>query len=109
MGLIMSGDVSDLAFYELAERDFATVPDAVSNLLVIAYLRYKDDVLIILRGEQCERRFFIHKWIDKALPFVLKLESTSTREVAMLDVRTFKGPTWPWSGHLESIYTIPEC
>ena len=108
MGLIMSGDVSDLAFYELAEHDFATVPDTVSNLVVVAYFRYKDDVLIILRGEQSERRSFIHKWIDRALPFVLQIESTSTKEVVMLDVRIFKGPIWSRSGHLDtSIYTKP--
>ena len=57
MGLIMSGDIADLALHHTLEKDFVFSPH--ENVEVVSYLRYKDDILMILRGERQNQLSFV--------------------------------------------------
>ena len=48
MGLESSGDVSDIAFYELAEKPFACRQDVIDLYKVKLYPRFRDDIVVIL-------------------------------------------------------------
>ena len=58
MGLEMSGDVCDVAFYEMVERNFVDTPAFKDVYHVEFYARFRDDILVILAGDSDSRRAF---------------------------------------------------
>ena len=61
MGLKSSGEVSDAALHSLAEKDFATNPDIMTRYSILFYGRFKDDVLVISKGDNA----LLAEWLSK--------------------------------------------
>ena len=58
MGSIVSGSVSDYAFYCLAESNFLLDPTVRTQHHIRGYMRFKDDLLLILGGSKDSRITF---------------------------------------------------
>lgn len=86
MGLICSGEVSDLAFLELVEKSFVLKPHVQRKFGVKHYSRFKDDIFLVMKGDMTLCRRFFRLMQARSKYFVLKCESVSQSEVVMLDV-----------------------
>ena len=62
MGIGCSGDVSDLALAVLAELNFALDPEVQAKFEMDLYVRFRDDIFIILGGSPELRREFIDEF-----------------------------------------------
>ena len=50
MGLECPGDVNDLCFYEMAEKNYALDPEIREKYFVEFYARFRDDIIVVLAG-----------------------------------------------------------
>jgi hypothetical protein len=108
MGLMISGEISDLAFYSMVESKFVLKAETKSKFDLIYYGRFKDDGLVILGGSPDSRREFFTEMKRFSRFFKIIVESVSDVSAVMLDVELFKGPQWSATGQLDSIlYTKP--
>ena len=108
MGMTFSGDVSDAAFYWMAERDFVLQPATRQRYCIYLYVRYKDDILTILGGTRETRAEFVRVFRSKTDFFKLKVDSFSSSSIEMLDITIFKGPRWSSTGLLDhKLFTKP--
>ena len=89
MGLRHSGPTADAAFYCRVERDWATTPTIMRTYKVLEYIRYKDDIWVLVEDVQLFRCFF-HEFRRRAGYFRVKLEEASSIATDMLEVRVFK-------------------
>ena len=74
MGLTCSGELSDGAFCNLAEKDFATNPEIQARYGILFYARFKDDGIIIATCNRQDLIDFTAKFKQKSAPFQLKFE-----------------------------------
>ena len=108
MGLLCSGEVSDYVFYELSERYFATNKRLQRREQVVLYLRFKDDILVIMNGGVVAVRRFVARLQRVSRCFVVKLEDVQTESVNMLDLCLYKGKDFAMSGRLSyKLYIKP--
>ena len=89
MGLVCSGEVSDLAFLELVEKPFLLKQEHREEFGIVGYCRFKDDLLLITRGSLAKSSELISRMRSLSGPFKLKVESVSKTCVNMLDVTLF--------------------
>ena len=71
MGSCHSGDISDMVLYALGERPWALDPNVMSRHAVKGWLRYRDDIFLVIGGSKESRRLYsiciyvcIHMYID---------------------------------------------
>jgi len=106
MGLILGGDVADITFYELCERNFLLLPEVVERFSIKMYCRYKDDGFLVLGGDLTTRVTLWKELSERARYFELKLDSLSRTRATMLDLEIFKGSGWRSTGYLDySLHT----
>jgi len=90
MGSNISGDISDMCLYNVAEKDL--VVDVLLNRYGIAkYMRYRDDVFIIAINRPIFSKFSSHAFIAKlvkaaARVYKILLEAVSTKSADFLDM-----------------------
>ena len=101
MGLICSGEISDLSCYYLAELPFVLLPAVRRQYGISLYVRFKDDILIAMGGDVESRAEFLRAFRRHSRYFQLKVDSVSSHEAVMLDTKLFKGPRWNASGKLD--------
>ena len=101
MGLECSGDVSDVTFYELAEKGFVLCEEFILLYNIEFYFRFRDDILVILGGDMDSRRGLFDEFKRRSKCFKLKVESISPSAAVMLDLNLFKGPRFAKSGILD--------
>jgi len=102
MGVVCSGEVSDVCFYALAEKHFCLDPHVRKKFDIMYYGRFKDDGLLIIGGNVESRVKFFNFFKTRAKFFDVKVESISRCSCTMLDVRLYKGERWRQSGILDS-------
>eukprot|EP00929_Paragymnodinium_shiwhaense_P102010 TRINITY_DN65211_c0_g1_i1.p1 TRINITY_DN65211_c0_g1~~TRINITY_DN65211_c0_g1_i1.p1 ORF type:complete len:294 (+),score=12.59 TRINITY_DN65211_c0_g1_i1:102-884(+) len=108
MDLCFSGEVSDAAFLERAERRWATVQSVQEAHGVVFYFRFKDDIIICMNAESCVRTQFCREINRHAEFFDVRCESVSSTEAVFLDVLVVFGPRWEATGILDVIpYSKP--
>jgi hypothetical protein len=100
MGLILSAAISNAAFYDKAER-WATSAEVKSRYHIHLYIRYQDDILIVLSGSMVERLNFMKEFRVRSSFFQIKIDSVSSDEVNMLDMRVFFGDRHRCLGFLD--------
>ena len=91
MGVECSGDTSDIAFYELAEKDFALNPEVQNKYDVQFYARFRDDILVILGCDYELRVEFCQLFKQRCSYFKVLFESINRNSAVMLDLRLEKG------------------
>ena len=60
MGLISSGPISDFAFYCLCEASFLLDPTMRAQHFIKGYVRFKDDLFLVLGGNGASRTDLFH-------------------------------------------------
>lgn len=90
MGLSCAGDLSNVTYYSLAEKDFVCLESTRAKYGIIMYMRYMDDILIVNDGQSFYELFAAMK--IKAQYFELKAEEVSMQGVRFLDLYIHKGP-----------------
>lgn len=101
MGVACSGEISDLCFHGLCEKDFATVPEEQSRAGVLFYARFKDDILMIVDGDFSRWSEFWRTLKRKARFFEVEVTKISKDSVVFLDVELWKGPRFHHTGYLD--------
>ena len=107
MGLSCAGEMSDAAFYFLAEEHLAMDPEICAKYNVFFYSRFKDDALYIVDSRRELHLQFMEQLKAKAGVYGIDFESISYETVDMLDVALFKGRKWRLTGLDHSLYVIP--
>ena len=108
MGLICSGDISDLCFYDMCEKDFALTESVQSQYDISMYCRYKDDGFIGIGGTRQSRLQFLSELRRRSRFFKIVVDSIHFNEAKMLDLVVFKGSRWQITGLLDFCsYTKP--
>ena len=108
MGLICSGDISDWTFFVDAEENFVLYESVRTRFGILLYLRFKDDIFIILEAEDGMVTTFLDEFRALAGDFVLKLDADSFSSVEMLDLTISKEARWLRSGVLDTaVYIKP--
>ena len=91
MGLICSGEISDYVFYCLAESSFLLSDEIRSRYNIKTYLRFKDDLFLVLGGCKDSRISLFHQLQAKAVFFRLKVDAVSKKGVDMVDLHVWMG------------------
>ena len=103
MGASHSGAVSDKTFYELCER-WVLNPATTRQFCIRTWLRYRDDIFLILGGTGATRRDFVFGLRDRLKGvWDLELESVGV-EANMLDVTVMIVPCQYGSGRASIEY-----
>ena len=100
MGLEMSGDVCDIAFHDMVDKDFVDSSEFKDRYHVEFYARFRDDILVCLAGAPASRRAFCDEMKRRSNFFKLKIESIDKNEAIMLDPRITKGSLFTRTGKL---------
>lgn len=87
MGLNFSGELSDAAFFTMAEEWMLVEPGKLETFGVLKYWRFKDDILVIVKAE-CLQNFreCFQQMKQRAGSFALEVESISFNSVTFLDI-----------------------
>ena len=94
MGSICSGELSDWAFFQLAEEAWATNRKVMHDHTVRLYLRYRDDIFIIVGEGWTEWYNYCKRFMQLAkMAYELKIESIDGDGCNFLDVQLFKLPS----------------
>ena len=108
MGLMCSGEISDWTFFADAEENFVLDEGVRTRFGIVLYLRFKDDIFVVLEAEDDVVTTFLEEFQALAGDFVLKLDADSTSSVEMLDLTISKGARWSRSGVLDTaVYIKP--
>ena len=108
MGLECSGDVNDVCFYELAEKDFVLKPEIIEKYCLEFYARFRDDIVVIIAGDAQPRLDFVHELKRHSRFYKLKVESISKTSCIMLDLVLSKGKRFDKFGVFDvGIHTKP--
>ena len=100
-GLIHSGDVTDLTYYCVVEKNLIT-PESLNLHAIKLYIRFRDDIFIIA-SESTKMWTFAKKLQRQGVKhgFKIKLESYSKQSAVMLDFEVFKGLSWKSTNKLD--------
>ena len=101
MGLLCSGEVSDMAFYYMVEHLFLDNERIRSKFGILYYGRFKDDGLLIVDCATMVSARLVAVMKLKSRFFRISVESVSWDECNMLDVTLYKGAGWQKTGHLD--------
>ena len=86
IGLLHSGEFTDWTFYVLVEKPLFET-GLLDELNVVAWWRYKDDVLILSRG-QCDTSKLLANMSSGDKPWLFKVEVENVRSLHYLDTWT---------------------
>ena len=109
MGSIASGDISDIAFWNLVESPFASKRETHSKYGIQWYGRYRDDILIMFDPALATHEpthaspivEFVWKMRDRAAStYPLKVEEVAAEGVSFLDVFLYKSHSFQVTGKL---------
>lgn len=101
MGVICSGEISDIVLYLLVERDYVLDPYVIQKYQIKLYLRFRDDLLMIAG---CGHDLFRECWSGLCVrSSYLKVEADAMSSVSVdvLDATLSKGPHWARVGRLD--------
>ena len=84
MGLTASGEISDAAFYELAERELVT-PAEMRQAGIISYNRFKDDILILVNS--LDRELW-KSWLKRLFRARVAISSSAYRSTQRCNTST---------------------
>ena len=101
MGIGCSGDISNAAFFAMAERSWAVDPRIQASHGVCGYFRYMDDLLIVVNGTSLQRQKFLRGLRERARFFRIQVESITSESVDYLDLRIYKGTRFHKTGYLD--------
>ena len=96
MGLLHSGDLADLAYYNRAERDWASCPAIMETYGIVKIWRFRDDILV-LASERLKTHTYGRGMINKAGYFITKCEKVSHEKIEYLDCEV-----WIENGTIQS-------
>ena len=94
MGIGCSGDVSDLAFAIMAEVGYAVDLDVQAKYEIDLYVRFRDDIFIIIGGTKESRREFLDEFRRRTSFFRILVERISADVVQMLDLNISFSERW---------------
>ena len=87
MGLNFSGELSDSAFYIMAEKWTIGSHHTLESAGVLGYWRFKDDILAAVKSDKFEPfRAWLEHMEVRAGSFRLEVETVSQNEVTFLDL-----------------------
>ena len=101
MGLPCSGEVADAAYYNQVERDSVSQDSFREWHDIVAYIRYRDDILLVHSGSRAQLDALIGRLQELSTVFKLEVESIASDEVQMLDVVFYRGPRWRSAGIMD--------
>ena len=108
MGLGFSGELADITFYATVERAFVNDPTFLREHSVELYVRFKDDILVILGGTHASRISFFKSLRERSPVWKLEAESVDEFSCHFLDLTLAKGGRWKSTGLLDvGIYHKP--
>ena len=87
MGLTHSGDVADISFLARCEADFAADRQTLEKFALLAYWRFKDDIILLATNRPLLRQY-IAEFRSRARYFNIIVEILGT-DVNFLDVNVF--------------------
>ena len=96
MGLNFSGELSDAAFYAMAERWMMDNPGTFDSAGILGYWRFKDDILVVVKQDHLSpfKAWYEHMK-EKSGSFKLEVETVNQDQATFLDldlhVQTRKG------------------
>ncbi len=90
MGSQHSSNVSDMAFWNHAERGLQV---GLERAGINCYLRFRDDLFFVAK-DQSSALAFIERLKVAAKHWVLEVESISSYSAVMLDLFIYKGPAF---------------
>ena len=100
MGLLSSDEISNFSFYQLVEKHVLT--DSYKQEFGLKlWLRFKDDIFVVLDSEHDKRVEFWHDVRKRAEFFVTKVDCVSRSSLDMLDMVVYKGNRFAASGKLD--------
>ncbi|CAE7518089.1 unnamed protein product, partial [Symbiodinium microadriaticum] len=91
MGLACSGEVCDITFYDTVE---SKVLSDLTSFDVHCYMRFKDDILVVLSCDRAQRLALINHRKCFSRVWSLKVECISDTECQFLDLHISKGNQW---------------
>ena len=89
MGMCSSGDISDGALYNMAEKTWATRRDIQESFEVFAYFRFRDDIFVVASNRSLTRTWYGEFKKRAAALFTLHVEEVSNISVRMLSMDVF--------------------
>ena len=101
MGLICSGEVSGVTFYEQIEKYLMLYKNVQSLFEVRCYFRSKDKLFMALGGSRGSRVRCLHAFKGRSKSFEVFVENVSSAKAVFLDLELSKGDTWRRSGFLD--------
>ena len=88
-GLKHSGDVADVAFYNLAEAGFVDVEQICRDHGLLLYLRFRDDILMVFEKTAAtvgKSKQFVYELQKRAGFYKLQVEDSSMHHVTFLNM-----------------------
>ena len=102
MGLLCSGEISDLALYGMMELPTVLNPGFREKFGIIGYMRFKDDLLMVVDSTKSQRREMVGEMRRHSRFFRLKVESIGQEETTFLDLRIYRGVRWQSTRKLDT-------
>ena len=90
MGMACSGEVSDASLLQMAELPFILRDDIRRKFHIVAYFRFKEDILLIVGGSKLSRRELIGQLRRRSACFELEVDELSNEGVSMLDIWVYR-------------------
>ena len=87
MGLLFSGEMSDIAFYQDVERPWVLLATTRTRYGILVYVRYRDDIRICLSCPVELRHEFIRTFIESSKTFRIKRECSEHEQIQFLDLK----------------------
>ena len=94
MGLLLSGFVSDYVFCMKCESAYTCVCYVRDRFNIRSYVRFKDDIHVIIGGTSESRAEWLRQFKSLAHPFVIKVEGITVDAMNVLDLCMYRGKRW---------------
>lgn len=101
MGLGFSGELADITFFASVEKRMLEDRRFLQQHAVHLYVRFKDDIFVILGGTHRSRVNFGRFLREQSSVWTLELESVSKFSCSFLDLNISKGARWKSTGLLD--------
>ena len=92
---------ADFTFYASVEGGIIDNPELLRQHFIDLYVRFKDDILIILGGTRVSRLNFFTSLREQSSVWSLEVEHVSSSACNFLDLNIAKGAKWRSSGLLD--------
>lgn len=100
IGQTLSGHVADLSVYRISEAPLHSVGQKFG---LIAYVRYRDDILAITEPQEGANELFAWLTLKAKQQWRLERDSRSRYSLVMLDTLVYKGPRHKASNVLDYV------